>query len=55
MWEWAQPAEPRAKLTIVSKHNMATQLMFVLFMTFTSHNNLSLFPLVSFPLEVKYA
>jgi hypothetical protein len=49
MWEWAQPAEPRAKLTIVSKHNMATQLMFVLFMAFTSHRNLSLFPLVSFP------
>jgi hypothetical protein len=52
MWEWAQPAEPRAKLTIVSKHNMATQLMFalfMLFMAFTSHKNLSLFPLVSFP------
>ena len=55
MWEWAKPAEPRAKLTIVSKHNMATQLMFVLFMACTSHRNLCLFPLVSFRLEVIYS
>ena len=45
MWEWAKPAEPRAKLTIVSKHNMATQLMRVIFMAFTSLRNLT----VSYP------
>jgi hypothetical protein len=42
MWEWADPADTRAKLTIVSKHKMASQLMFVLFMEFTSVRNLAL-------------
>jgi hypothetical protein len=39
MWEWAEPAETRAKPTIVSKHNMATQLMRVIFMAFSSLRN----------------
>ena len=42
MWEWAAPAETKAKPTIVSKHNMATQLMRVIFMAFTSLRNLTL-------------
>src|SRR5215469_11578559 len=42
MWEWAEPAETRAKTAIVSKHNMATQLMRVIFMAFTSLRNLTL-------------
>ena len=45
MWEWAEPAETRAKPNIVSKHNMATQLMRVIFMAFTSLRNLT----VSYP------
>ena len=42
MWEYADPADTRAKLTNVSEHNMASQLMFVLFMAFTSLRNLAL-------------
>jgi len=42
MWEWAEPAETRAKPAIVSKHNMATRLMGVIFMAFTSLRNLRL-------------
>jgi hypothetical protein len=42
MWEWADPADTSAKLTNVSKHKMASQLMFVLFMAFTSLRNLAL-------------
>ena len=42
MWEWAEPAETKAKPTIVSKHNIATQLMRVIFMAFTSLRNLAL-------------
>jgi hypothetical protein len=42
MCERAEPAETKAKPTIVSKHNMANQLMRVIFMAFTSLRNLTL-------------